>query len=89
MTETKEKILEEEKKGNVIIASMEGLSVASLKDIIKQPTEGLLYDLNRDRLTVLTIVENNPKWINDFAVCQVITALKSKIEDYQKLYGSL
>lgn len=79
--EIKDKILEEYKKGNVVFATIEGLRVASMEDFIKQPTAGILYDLNRDEATVLTwISENDPKWFNDLAVGQVIRALKDKIE---------
>jgi hypothetical protein len=67
-------VLEESKKGNVVYASFEGLITIPLDDIIKQPIEGLLYDLNRDVATVLTFI-NDPKWVNDYAVCSVITRL--------------
>lgn len=76
-------ILAEAKKGNVVIRTPEGLAVFELAAFIKQPTLGLLYDLNRDSATVLTFI-NDPKWVNDFAVCQVITALKNKIEELEK-----
>jgi len=72
--ELKDFILAESKKGNIVYASFEGLYSVPIDDIIKQPVEGLLYDLNRDVATVLTFIED-PKWINDFAVASVITAL--------------
>jgi hypothetical protein len=53
----------------------EGLMEAKLDEVIKQPTEGLLYDLNRDRITILTYI-NDPKWVNDFACMKVIEKLK-------------
>ena len=78
MSELKDKILEECGKGNIVIATIEGLKVANLSDFIAQPIEGILYDLNRDEATVLTFVDDI-KWINDYAVRQVIRALKNKI----------
>ena len=75
-------LLEKEKEGKVCIMTIEGILEANLDDFIKQPTEGLLYDLNRDRATTLTWIDNNsPKWINDFAVCLVITKLKALLSD--------
>jgi len=71
----KDKILQKAEEGKVVLATIEGLMEADLDEFIKQPTEGLLYDLNRDRITVLTLMDD-PKWINDFAVMQVITKLK-------------
>jgi hypothetical protein len=84
MEKTKEEIknlvLKMKEEGNVVFATIEGLMASPLKKFIKQPTEGILYDLNRDGATVMTFIDD-PKWINDFAVSQVITELK-KYYDY-------
>lgn len=77
---TKDLILEEEKKGNVVINTAEGLMKVNLNELIKQPVDGLLYDLNRDECTILTFIDN-PKWVNDYACAKVIRALKAKIEE--------
>ena len=71
----KDKILKEYEKGNIVIATIEGLQVMKLSEFIKQPVDGLLYDLNRDEATILTFIDD-PKWVNDYAVCKVIRALK-------------
>jgi hypothetical protein len=68
-------VTENDKSGNVILNTIEGLYAANIDELIKQPTEGLLYDLNRDKATVLTLIDD-PKWINDYAVAMVITKLK-------------
>lgn len=77
--EIKKKILDEYKKGNVVIYDSEGLKAMPLDEIIKQPTDGLLYDLNRNESVILTFIDD-PKWINDYACSQVIRALKNKLE---------
>ena len=79
---TKDLILEEEKKGNVVINTAEGLMKVNLNELIKQPVDGLLYDLNRDECTILTFIDN-PKWVNDYACAKVIRALKAKIEELE------
>lgn len=83
MSKTKEEIIqlirEQEKQGNVVYNTLEGLQVMNLEEILKQPTDGLLYDLNRDKATIMTMMnidELYGKWINDYAVCLVITKLK-------------
>jgi len=76
-------ILKEYEKGKIIVATIEGLAEMSLNDFIKQETEGLLYDLNRDEATILTFIED-PKWVNDFAVCKTIRALKNHIYYLEK-----
>ena len=75
----KEMILAEYKKGNIVVSTFEGLQVAPLKEIIKQPIDGLLYDLNRNEAVVLTFI-NDPKWINDYAMVQVVRELKQQLE---------
>jgi hypothetical protein len=74
-------IFEHAKKGEVVINTIDGLAVYKLDEIIKQPTEGLLYDLNRDSVTVSSFLDD-PKWVNDYAVGLVIGKLK---EYYDKL----
>jgi hypothetical protein len=75
----KDKILEEAKNGNIVVSTSEGLMAYSLKEVVEQPTSGLLYDLNRDQATILTFI-NDPKWINDYACYQVICELKSRLD---------
>ena len=77
--EIKNKILKEYKKGNIVVSTFDGIVTAPLKDIINQPTEGLLYDLNRDEATILTFIDD-PKWINDYACMAVIRELKKQLE---------
>jgi len=83
MSKIKDKILKEYKNGNIVVAGIDGLQVMLLSEFIEQPTEGMLYDLNRDECTVLAFIDN-PKWINDYAVCQVIRMLKKRIEELKK-----
>ena len=72
-------VLEKEKQGKVVIATIDGYLEIDLDEIIKQPTEGLLYDLNRDRATILTFIDDR-KWVNDFACMKVIEKLKAELE---------
>ena len=85
-TKPRDFLLQKEKEGKVVFMTHEGPMEAPLEDFIKQPTEGLLYDLNRDRVTVLSIIgtDGDAKWVNDFAVGLVISKLK---EYYDKREG--
>ena len=82
MEEIKNKILEEYKKGNIVVAGIEGLQGMPIAEFIKQPVDGMLYDLNRNEAVVLTFLPD-PKWINDYAVAQVIRALKNRIDELE------
>ena len=75
----KELILNEYKKGNIVVAGLDGPKAMPLADFIRQPVNGILYDLNRDEAVVLTFI-NDPKWINDYAVATTIRALKNEID---------
>lgn len=76
----RELILRKAKEGQVVFNTFDGLKVADLDDFVRQPTDGLLYDLNRDKATVLTFIDD-AKWINDFAVALVIEKLKSLLNE--------
>lgn len=82
MKSLKEIILEAEKAGDIVFMTCDGLMRTKLDKFISQPTEGLLYDLNRDRATILSFIDDpkrNKFWVNDFCVMKVITKLKEML----------
>ena len=70
----RDKILAERAKGNLVYAHIEGYSVVSVEDFVKQPAEGMLYDLNRLEEVALSFITEK-KWVNDFAVALTIRKL--------------
>jgi len=72
-------ILEARKAGEVIVMGIEGPMFKLLDDFVRQPVDGLLYDLNRLEEVTLTFIDD-PKWVNDFAVALVIRKLKADID---------
>jgi hypothetical protein len=70
----KEKILEEYEKGNIVVATIEGLQTCPFDDFLQQPVDGLLYDLNRDEATIMTFIDD-PKWVNNLATTKIIKKL--------------
>ena len=79
----KELILIEYENGNIVFADAEGIHMMPLAEFLKQPIEGMLYDLNRSEAVILQFIDD-PKWVNDYAVCKLIRALKSRIEELEK-----
>lgn len=69
-----------ENEGKLTFQTIEGICEASIKDFIKQPTEGILYDLNRDKATCISLIDQQ-SWINNYACTLVIEALKNEIEE--------
>ncbi len=75
----KKTILDEYKNGNIVVSTHDGIKGMPLKEFVKQPVEGILYDLNRNEMVILTFIED-PKWVNDYAAAQVIRELKSQLD---------
>lgn len=79
----KDLVLEKRKEDKLCYATHEGIMYADIKEFIKQPVDGMLYDLNRLEEVTLTFIDD-PKWVNDFAVALTIRALKDEISMLQK-----
>jgi hypothetical protein len=76
---TKKFILEKRAEGKLVVMGLEGLMSMDVKEFIKQPVDGILYDLNRLEETALTFIDD-PKWVNDFAVALTIRELYAQNE---------
>ena len=83
-----EDIRVKEKNGEIIFLTEEGASVAKIENIIKQPIDGLLYDLNRDYATLATMAKSSKsmRWVNDMALVNV---LKYVLNENNKLKNDL
>ena len=81
--ELKQLILDKRKEGKLVHTTIEGFISVDISEFIKQPADGILYDLNRLEEVVLTFIDD-PKWLNDFAVALTIRALKTEIEALRK-----
>lgn len=86
MEEIRTLVLAEYAAGNIVVATHDGFANAKLSEIIKQPSDGLLYDLNRSEEVILTFIDD-PKWVNDFACAKIIRALKDRIVELEKEKG--
>lgn len=80
-----ELVLEEREKGNVVFLAIDEVMSSPVKEIIKQPVDGLLWDLNRDEATALTFMdrEGMVHWVNNFAVALVIRELKAQLSQLE------
>ena len=75
----KKLVLNKRKEGKIVVMGIEGPMSMNIKEFIKQPVDGILYDLNRLEETALTFIDD-PKWVNDFAVALTIRELCALIE---------
>lgn len=75
-------ILSKKKEGKIVFHSLDGLVEAKMEDIIRQPADGLLWDLNRDMATLLhRASDENPYWVNDMALANITEFLVNKINE--------
>ena len=78
-------IYEKEKQNQVIFEAFDSLMSADIDEFISQPIEGLLYDLNRDKATCATWIQNDKTgWVNNYAVALVITRLKEFYDTHKE-----
>ena len=85
----RKKVLSEYEKGNICYRGFDGLYTMPIKDFVKQPLHGMLYDINRNRATILTFLDD-PKWTNDFALTVLLEyyydccdELRKRVEDLE------
>lgn len=73
-------ILEHKRNKEVVFMTSEGAMVAKIENLIEQPPEGLLYDLNRDFATLSANAKNskNLKWVNDMALANIVEYLMNE-----------
>lgn len=83
----RDKVLAEWDKGNLVYADVEGLKSIKFDDFIKQPLEGMLYDINRCLPVVLTYIKD-PKWVNDFALVKLIEYYYNKCKEQEKILST-
>ena len=83
----KNKVLAEWDKGNLVFADLEGLKSIKFDDFIKQPLDGMLYDINRNLATILTFIED-PKWVNDFALTKLLEYYYNKCKEQEKILNT-
>ena len=81
------KVLAEWDKGNLVYANIEGLKSIKFEEFIKQPLDGMLYDINRNAATILTFLDD-PKWVNDFALTKLLEYYYNKCKEYEKILSA-
>lgn len=79
-------VLDDEKKGYITIVSFDGFHTFNFEEFVKQPVDGLLYDLNMNKSTLLTFLadENQQealKYVNQYAAARVIRKLKEEVDE--------
>lgn len=81
--EIKNKVLAEYQKGNIVFNTLDSIRSMKLEDFIQQPLEGMLYDINRDTVTILSFLDD-PKWINDYALTRLLTYYHDRCKELEE-----
>lgn len=70
----KEKVLAARKEGKVMMWVLpEQMMTAPVAEFVRQPADGILWDLNRGEECALS--DDSIRWVNDFAVAVTIREL--------------
>ena len=81
-------IWSKEKENKLVYAHVEGFTSVDIDALIdSQPLDGLLYDLNRDAVTIASWIDHpeyGVKWVNDYAVYLVIKRLHERMTKAEK-----
>jgi hypothetical protein len=83
----RDKVLSEWDNGNLVYADFDGLKSIKFEDFIKQPLEGMLYDINRCLPVIMTYI-NEPKWVNDFALTKLLEYYYNKCKEQEKILST-
>ena len=76
-------VLDGRKEGKVVFWALPNeLYSAPVEEFIKQPADGMLWDLNRCEVVALSR-QDDQRWVNDFAVAITIKALKKRIAELE------
>lgn len=60
----------------VAVATIEGIATVRIAELLNQPAEGLLYDLNRDTATNYNRLEHGDmRAVNDIAMAKILTRI--------------
>lgn len=76
----KDYIYAERDKGRIVVMGLEGPMSMPLEEFVKQPADGMLYDLNRSEEVVMTFIHER-KWVNDYAVALTIRKLVAQRDE--------
>ena len=84
------RVLAEYEKGKIVFMAPDGSGAVSvdLNSFLDQPIDGILYDLNRSEVVVRSFIDD-PKWVNDYAVCKVIRELYSRFSSLRQRIAGL
>ena len=81
-----DKVLALEADNKVAFMTVDGLKYSPFDEFVKQPLEGQLYDVNRDRATLYSMANENKnkRWINDLALVYMYEYANKTIEEQRR-----
>ena len=81
-----DKVLALQADNKVAFMTIDGLKYNPIDEFVKQPLEGQLYDVNRDRATLYSMANENKnkRWINDLALVYMYEYANKTIEEQRR-----
>lgn len=81
-----DKVLALQGDNKVAFMTVDGLKYSPIDEFVKQPLEGQLYDVNRDRANLYSMANENKnkRWINDLALVYMYEYANKTIEEQRR-----
>lgn len=86
-----DKVLSLQADNKIAFMTIDGLQGGPIEEFVKQPVEGQLYDVNRDRATLYSMANENKnkRWINDLALVYMYEYANATIEEQRRYITNL
>lgn len=79
--EIRKLILDGQKDGKIVFLTDEGVVKCGLEEFVEQPLDGMLYDINRLESVILSFVDRDPRWVNDYALVRLLRYFYDKANE--------
>ena len=90
-TITSDIVVKNLKEGNITYVNKDGVFLVNMDEFLKLSYEEILETLNRNPDKILEMAKNSKtlKWVNDFAIAEIVKKLKCKLYESYRVIEEL
>jgi hypothetical protein len=79
-----DKVLKSIEEGNIVFINEEGFFQSPIEEFVKQPLEGMLYDLNRNEAVIRADAAREDtgwRWVHDLSLIKLLEYYYNKAKE--------